>query len=106
MRGTVSQPGRLRRVRGYRRRYGRPVLRCVKCLGAASTSLLISLSVGQEAEVRVLRAELDKATHLARHEAAFSLHPWEAAADKYKTGERVRGKVTRLMDFGAFVERG
>jgi small subunit ribosomal protein S1 len=31
-------------------------------------------------------------------------HPWDAVADKYKAGERVRGTVTRLMDFGAFVE--
>jgi small subunit ribosomal protein S1 len=31
-------------------------------------------------------------------------HPWDAVAEKYKAGERVRGTVTRLMDFGAFVE--
>jgi small subunit ribosomal protein S1 len=31
-------------------------------------------------------------------------HPWDAVAEKYKTGERVRGTVTRLMEFGAFVE--
>jgi small subunit ribosomal protein S1 len=31
-------------------------------------------------------------------------HPWNAVAEKYKPGERVRGAVTRLMDFGAFVE--
>ena len=30
--------------------------------------------------------------------------PWETAAEKYKVGERVTGTVTRLMDFGAFVE--
>ena len=30
--------------------------------------------------------------------------PWDSAADKYKAGERVTGTVTRLMDFGAFVE--
>jgi len=30
--------------------------------------------------------------------------PWEKAGDKYKVGERVSGTVTRLMDFGAFVE--
>ncbi|MFP5227855.1 MAG: S1 RNA-binding domain-containing protein, partial [Acidobacteriota bacterium] len=30
--------------------------------------------------------------------------PWEAAAEKYKAGERVTGVVRRLMDFGAFVE--
>jgi len=31
-------------------------------------------------------------------------HPWDSAAEKYKTGERVRGAVTRVVDFGAFVE--
>jgi small subunit ribosomal protein S1 len=31
-------------------------------------------------------------------------HPWDAVADKYKTGERVHGIVTRVTDFGAFVE--
>jgi small subunit ribosomal protein S1 len=31
-------------------------------------------------------------------------HPWDAVAAKYKTGDRVRGTVSRLMDFGAFIE--
>jgi small subunit ribosomal protein S1 len=31
-------------------------------------------------------------------------HPWDAVAEKYKAGERVRGTVTRIADFGAFVE--
>jgi small subunit ribosomal protein S1 len=31
-------------------------------------------------------------------------HPWDSIADKYKTGERVHGTVTRVTDFGAFVE--
>jgi small subunit ribosomal protein S1 len=30
--------------------------------------------------------------------------PWETEAPKLKAGEKVRGKVTRLADFGAFVE--
>jgi small subunit ribosomal protein S1 len=30
--------------------------------------------------------------------------PWDSAGEKYKVGERVRGVVTRLTDFGAFVE--
>jgi small subunit ribosomal protein S1 len=29
--------------------------------------------------------------------------PWTAAAQKYKTGDRVRGAVVRITDFGAFV---
>jgi len=30
--------------------------------------------------------------------------PWDAAAEKYPPGTVVTGKVSRLMDFGAFVE--
>jgi small subunit ribosomal protein S1 len=31
-------------------------------------------------------------------------HPWELASEKYKAGDRVKGSVTRVADFGAFVE--
>jgi small subunit ribosomal protein S1 len=30
--------------------------------------------------------------------------PWDNVADKYAAGRTVTGKVSRLMDFGAFVE--
>jgi len=30
--------------------------------------------------------------------------PWETVAERYPMGSRVRGKVVRLTDFGAFVE--
>jgi small subunit ribosomal protein S1 len=30
--------------------------------------------------------------------------PWEMAEEKYVAGSRVRGKVVRITDFGAFVE--
>ncbi|MBM3810704.1 MAG: S1 RNA-binding domain-containing protein [Acidimicrobiia bacterium] len=30
--------------------------------------------------------------------------PWTVAVEKFQTGDRVRGKVTRVADFGAFVE--
>ncbi len=30
--------------------------------------------------------------------------PWTVAAEKFKIGERIKGKVVRLADFGAFVE--
>ena len=30
--------------------------------------------------------------------------PWTVASEKYKVGERIKGKVVRLADFGAFVE--
>jgi small subunit ribosomal protein S1 len=61
------------------------------------------LSVGQEVEVRVLKVDQDK-RRISLGMKQLLPHPWAAAADRYKPGERVRGTVTRLMDFGAFVE--
>jgi small subunit ribosomal protein S1 len=61
------------------------------------------LSVGQEVEVRVLKVDQDK-RRISLGMKQLLPHPWAAAADRYKPGERVRGAVTRLMDFGAFVE--
>jgi small subunit ribosomal protein S1 len=31
-------------------------------------------------------------------------HPWELVSEKYKVGDRVTGTVTRVAEFGAFVE--
>jgi small subunit ribosomal protein S1 len=61
------------------------------------------LSVGQEIEARVLKVDPEK-RRISLGMKQLLPHPWDAAADKYKPGERVRGMVTRLMDFGAFVE--
>ena len=61
------------------------------------------LSVGQEIEARVLRIDRDK-QRISLGLKQLQPEPWDNAADKYKTGERVRGTVSRLMDFGAFVE--
>jgi small subunit ribosomal protein S1 len=61
------------------------------------------LSVGQEIEARVLRIDRDK-QRISLGLKQLQPEPWDNAADKYKAGERVRGTVSRLMDFGAFVE--
>lgn len=63
------------------------------------------LSSGQAIEVKVLKlaSEGDK-RRISVGLKQLQPHPWDAAAGKYKLGERVRGTVTRLMDFGAFVE--
>lgn len=63
------------------------------------------LSVGQQAEVKVLKlaTEGDK-RRISVGLKQLQPHPWDAVAGKYKLGDRVRGTVTRLMDFGAFVE--
>ncbi|MFZ0707919.1 MAG: 30S ribosomal protein S1 [Candidatus Korobacteraceae bacterium] len=61
------------------------------------------LSVGQEIEARVLRIDRDR-QRISLGLKQLQPEPWDNAAEKYKTGERVRGTVSRVMDFGAFVE--
>ncbi|HEY7404096.1 MAG TPA: 30S ribosomal protein S1 [Candidatus Angelobacter sp.] len=61
------------------------------------------LSVGQAIEARVLKVDHEK-RRISLGMKQLQPHPWDAAAEKYKVGERVRGVITRLMDFGAFVE--
>lgn len=63
------------------------------------------LSVGQQIEVKVLKLanEGDK-RHISVSMKQLQPHPWDAGAQKYKVGDRVRGTVSKLMDFGAFVE--
>jgi len=63
------------------------------------------LSVEQQIEVKVLK--LDGGADKRRISVGLKQlqpHPWDAVAQKYKIGDRVRGTVTRLMEFGAFVE--
>jgi small subunit ribosomal protein S1 len=63
------------------------------------------LSVGQQIEARVLKisSEADKRRISVGMKQLLS-HPWDAVREKYKVGERVRGTVTRVAEFGAFVE--
>jgi len=63
------------------------------------------LSVGQQVEVKVLKLgmEGDK-RRISVGLKQLQPHPWDAVAGKYNAGDRVRGTVTRLMEFGAFVE--
>jgi small subunit ribosomal protein S1 len=61
------------------------------------------LTVGQDVRVKVLKID-PESRRISLGLKQLEPEPWEKAADKYKAGERVQGTVTRLMDFGAFVE--
>ena len=61
------------------------------------------LSLGQQIEAKVLKVELAK-RRISLGMKQLQQHPWDLVAEKYKVGERVRGAVTRVADFGAFVE--
>ena len=61
------------------------------------------LSTGQQIEAKIIKIDSEK-NRIAISMKQLQPHPWDAVAGKYKPGERVQGAVTRLTDFGAFVE--
>jgi small subunit ribosomal protein S1 len=61
------------------------------------------LSVGQEVDVKVLKIDSEK-KRISVGMKQLEPDPWDSVATKYKPGDRASGTVTRLMDFGAFVE--
>jgi small subunit ribosomal protein S1 len=61
------------------------------------------LAVGDVMDLKILK--VDKQTRkISLGLKQMSADPWEEAAAKLIPGERVTGEVTRLADFGAFVE--
>src|SRR5579864_8412589 len=61
------------------------------------------LTAGQEVEAKVLKIDSEK-RRISVGVKQLQPHPWDALAGKYSPGQRVRGTVTRVMEFGAFVE--
>jgi small subunit ribosomal protein S1 len=61
------------------------------------------LSVGQEVEVKILKIDSEK-RRISVGMKQLEPDPWDSVTTKYKAGERIHGTVTRILDFGAFVE--
>lgn len=60
------------------------------------------LSIGQEVSTKVINiADGPKITLSLKQ---TNLDPWENVAQKYKSGNNVKGKVVSVKDFGVFVE--
>jgi small subunit ribosomal protein S1 len=62
-----------------------------------------ALALGQQIEAKVLKVDVPK-RRVAIGMKQLLPHPWDLVSEKYKTGDRVTGAVTRVTDFGAFVE--
>ncbi len=61
------------------------------------------LTAGQSVQVKVLGVDpLKKRISVGMKQ--LLPHPWDAVAGKYRSGDRVSGTVTRIADFGAFVQ--
>jgi small subunit ribosomal protein S1 len=61
------------------------------------------LAVGQSVEVKVLKIDAEK-QRISLGMKQLLPHPWDAVPEKFNPGQRVTGVVTRVTDFGAFVE--
>src|SRR3984893_12249758 len=61
------------------------------------------LSLGQQIEARVLKVDPEK-RRISLGMKQLQRDPWDSAVERYKLGERARGTVTRVLEFGAFVE--
>ncbi len=61
------------------------------------------LQQGASIEVKILKVD-SASRRVSLGLKQLTADPWSLADDKYKVGDRVRGKVTRVADFGAFVE--
>ena len=61
------------------------------------------LKAGDRIDVRVLKVDLEK-KRISLGLKQLLPHPWDLAGEKYQAGQRVHGTVTRVADFGAFVE--
>jgi small subunit ribosomal protein S1 len=61
------------------------------------------LKVGEKVEVVVLDFN-EREEKISLGYKQLTPNPWETVEEKYKTGQKITGKVTSLTDFGAFVE--
>jgi len=61
------------------------------------------VAVGQQVQVRILKIDAET-KKLSLGLKQLQPEPWATATDRLQAGQRVTGTVTRLQDFGAFVE--
>ena len=61
------------------------------------------LSLGQELRVKVLKMDREK-NRISVGLKQLTPDPWAGVPERFTVGSRVRGRVTRTSEFGAFVE--
>ncbi len=69
----------------------------------ANAKLSDMIKVGDELEVFVLKVDKE-ANRIALSLKRIQTPPWENIAEKYQVGQLVSARVTKLVDFGAFVK--
>ncbi len=61
------------------------------------------VSLGQELQVRILKID-PETKKISLGLKQLQPEPWATAPQRFELGQRVRGRVTRVAEFGAFVE--
>ncbi len=61
------------------------------------------LTAGQELQVKILKID-PESKKISLGLKQLQPEPWQTAPDRLQAGQRIAGTVTRLADFGAFVE--
>ncbi len=61
------------------------------------------LHVGQNVKVQIIRIN-PETQRISLGMKQLDKDPWEIVAEKFQVGSRVKGKVTNITDYGAFVE--
>ncbi len=61
------------------------------------------LTVGQTVKVQIVRINPDT-QRISLGMKQLDKDPWEIVAEKFSVGSKVKGKVTNITDYGAFVE--
>ncbi len=62
-----------------------------------------AVTVGQKLEVKILKIDPDT-RKISLGLKQLQPEPWETVTERYKIDQRISGAVTRVTDFGAFVE--
>jgi small subunit ribosomal protein S1 len=61
------------------------------------------LTVGQALQVKILKID-PESQKISLGLKQLQPEPWQTVPERYKAGQRITGTVTKLMNFGAFVE--
>lgn len=60
-------------------------------------------NIGQEIEAVVVALDKDN-RRMSLSIKKLSVDPWKTVAEKFKTGDKISGKITNITDFGLFVQ--
>lgn len=60
------------------------------------------LSVGQEVKAKIIRTDWDK-ERVSISTRELEADPWDTVADRYAEGDKIDGVISRVADFGVFI---